>query len=335
MRLAGAGALAAVLVTAGCSSSGTDSGGSTSSSSSLQTVSVGTTSLNALHLWMIVAIDQKVMQQYGIDFKFVGFSTTGDAVAALTSGSLDFAASTPESIFPAQAKAPNLQMVAAEGINSPYDVIANKKISSLSQLSGQTIGVTDAGQSSDWVTSSIIMAAKGIKNVKYFNAGAASVRVSAMAAGEVQAVLDNPPDTYTLTAAGNHIIGEAANFPQLQNYNISTLISDKDWYSKNRTLAVKFMKGYQASIKYLYNPANKATVISDMATTMKISQSYATQTYNRIVVQLKVQSPTGLQTLAQLTKNITNDTAAGLTGLPSVSSLPSRFDTSLIKAATG
>jgi ABC-type nitrate/sulfonate/bicarbonate transport system substrate-binding protein len=318
--------------------SGGPSGPAQGSSGKLRKVTLGLTSYNSLHLWVIVAKDEGLMKPYGIDFVPETFQSVAEIVPGVLSGSLDFGLATVEGAFAAQNKDRTLRIVGAEVAKNPYTLVTSPKITSPEQLKGGTIAVDAIGVSADYVTALGLLHHYGLKpNVDYhfINGGAPATRVAAMVNGEVQGTLDFPPATQVLERKGMKPLIEAGTLPQFQNIVLASLLSDTKWYRTHRSLAVDFVKGYLASVRWLYDPANKSRVIADIAKTEKASAADAAATYRYFVQQLQAQSKTGLVTTQALENEIGNDRAAGIKNLPAAGDLSWRFDDSLVKAAQG
>lgn len=326
---------------AGCSSgtAASANSGSGSAPKTLQPVSIGLTSYNSLHLWVIFAKDEGLMKPYGISFQPEVFQSVADIVPGVISGSLDFGISTSEGAFAAQNKGGDVKIVALENVDNPYQIVTPASVKSVSGLKGGTIAVDSIGVSADYVTALTLLQRAGLQTSQYhfIDGGAPASRVAGLVSGTVQATLNFPPGTQQLTSKGMKVLLNAANEPYFQGIAISGLLADPAWYQANRTLAVDFMKGYIASVKWMYNPANKAKAISDIASTMSVSQQFATDTYSFFVNQLKAETPNPAINLANLEKEIQNDQGAGVAGLPAptAAGLKGRYDNSLVDAAHG
>lgn len=318
----------------------TAAGGSSTTSSApktLQKVSLGLTSYNSLHLWVIVAKDEGLMKPYGVTFQPETFQNVADIVPGIISGSLDFGLATPEGTFAAQDKGGTVKIVALENVKNPYQMVTSSTVTSVSGLKGKTIAVDSIGVSADYVTGLTLLKHAGLSTTQYhfINGGAPATRVAGMLSGTINATFDFPPNTQQLTSKGMKVLLNAATESYFQTVAISAVLGDPKWYDAHKTLAIDFMKGYVASLKWLYTPANKSKAVADIAKTMSVSTTLATATYTYFVTKLKGEAQTPIVKLSNLQKQINNDTGAGVKTLPQPTSatLGKRYDNSLIKPA--
>lgn len=322
-----------VFFAAACGGSG-GSGGN--GSSGTQHIALGVTSFNSLHLPLIMARDENLMKPYGIQLDINTFQNTGQIIPALLSGSLQIGTATPEQLFAAQNKQPSLKMIASEDGTNPYSLIVDPKIKSIQDMRGKTLGVTGTGASADYFTAKLMLLAQGFtenRDYHFINAGPPPQRAAALVNGQVDAVMSFPPDSQKMLDKGMKSIAQASSLPNLHKVIIATYIANKPWYTKNHALAVKFMRGYLASVRWLYDPANKSKAIGHIAKDMKVSTKYATITYDTFVTKLKAYPKNGLIDPTALTTTAKNAHATGVKGAPDLDTLSSRYDNSLAKAA--
>lgn len=313
-------------------------GGADSSKPGLKKVSLAITGLNALHIWMIVAQDEKLMEPAGIDLNLIIFSNQAQVVPALLSGAAQFASATPEQAIAAGLQQPDLKMVVSTETSNPYDLVVSPGVNTIADLKGKKIGVNAALASEDYFTGRSIFGDAGLlenRDYTFTNTGATTARVAALNAKQVSGLLLFPPDTLQALQSGNKIIARASDSPSLQGAEYGTLVSLQSWYGKNRDTAVAFARGYQNSIKWLYDPANRDKAIQDIANQMKVSQQAASVTYDYFIRTLPPESPTGEFELPLLQKTLKNAHADNLASIASVqeSNLGMFYDNSLTQAA--
>jgi ABC-type nitrate/sulfonate/bicarbonate transport system substrate-binding protein len=253
-----AGALALTL--AACGSGGDDASGG--GSANVPTVSIAVSSLNASHLWEIVARDKNIFAKYGVNLKLNLFQGASQVVPSMLGGSSDIAeASTPQAVA-AMDKQPGLLMAFGSLMGSPLSVVTKKGITSPDQLRGKKISVNAAGGSSDYYSAVAYLNAHGVnpKDVTFVTGGATSARVTAMLSGQVDAVLCGPPDLEKLTAAGDNVLGNVDDIPNQKNALAYVGLVQGSWAKSHRDALVRFIEGFQATQMYMRDPANKATV---------------------------------------------------------------------------
>lgn len=319
------------LTVSACGGSGGDGG-----DEELQPLSVGLTTFNSLHLPILMARDEKLMEPYGIDLELNTFQNTGQIIPALLSGSLDIGTATPEQMFAAQDEEPGLKMIISETATNPYSLIVSPKIKKIDDLKGKTIGVTGVGASADYFTAVLMLKANGLEQKRdytFINAGPPAQRATALVEGQVDAVMSFDPDAQKLVDKGMKSIADASDQPNLHDVLMGSIIADEEWYDENREVAVDFMRGYIASVKWLYDPKNKDTAVADIAAEMNVSEKAAAATYDQFVTTLKASPLDGRIDHAFIERTVENIKKEGLNNAPPPGELKSKYDNSLVDAA--
>lgn len=331
---------AAVLMgTTACASSTGGSGTGSTSGGGLTDVPLALTGLNALHLWMIVARDEKLMEPQGIKMDLVIFSGQAQVVPSLLSGASRFASSTPEQAMAAHLQEKDLKLVVGTETGSPYSLIANPDITSIKDLRGKKIGVNAVASSADYFAGKLLLADKGLQegaDYTFINVGVTAQRVAALQANQVSAVLLFPPDTAKALDGGAKQLALATDSPALKSAMTGGLISLSSWYDANKDVATRFVKGYQNTMQWLYNPANRAQAVKDFAAQFKISAAAAGDVYDYFITNVhKDEDLTGMVHQDSLAQTLKNAESAGLKSLSSVKStdLSSFYDNALVDAA--
>ncbi|WP_406080123.1 ABC transporter substrate-binding protein [Micromonospora sp. NBC_00858] len=258
------------------SSTGSAPGGRT-------TVKVGLSAINASHLWVAVARDEKLFDQFNIDFEPVVFQ--GGAAQVLPSvlgGSTQFGIASAQQTMIAYQKDPSLTMVLNPMNGSPLSVVARSGINSVADLKGKTISVNSAGSSEDYHSATAFLEANniGLDEVKFVTGGATSARVSALISGAVDVVLCSPPDVDRITATGAKVIGAANTVPELQKAASYVVVGKRDWLDANKDAADRFAKGYKATQDFMHDPANKEAVSTVIAKQLKVDKAAADKAWD-------------------------------------------------------
>lgn len=333
VRLGAAAMSCALAVSlAGCGGSGGGAG-----DGKLQTVSVGVTGLNASHLWEIVARDQKLMEPYGVNFKLVTFQGVAQILPSLLGGSVNVAVPSVQQSFTAQLKEPRVKMILGTLVGSPISVVGRKGINSPADLKGKKITVNAVGASNDYFAAKAFLAEHGINesDVRFVTGGATSARISAFLSGAVDVVLCAPPDLSKVTAAGHKVLGSPNDIPKVRDSLGYVVVADQSWYQKDRALAVKFVQGYQATQKFMRDPANKDKVVTAIMKALKTDRKAAEETYDYFTKAETGLDPTGAIHLKNLEITLQN---AKTDKVPQVStidpgSLNKFYDNSLAEEA--
>lgn len=327
---------------AACSSgsepSSTSSGSSSGGPKSLQTVSVGLTGLNGTHMWEFVADDQKLMEPYGVNLKLVFFQGVSQILPAVLGGSVDIGIASTQQAMAAHLQEPGLKTIFGPLLGSPSSVVARKGINTIADLKGKTISVNAAGASNDYFGAKAFLVAHSIQesDVHFVTGGATSSRVAAFLSGAVDAVIVSPPDIARLTAAGGKVLGGPNDLPSVKNALSYSGVAETKWYTANHDVAVKFLQGYQATQKFIHNPANRAKVVAIIAKELKTDTEQGGAIYEYFVTQAnKDLDLTGAIHLDNLQATLKQAKDNNIKTISSIdpSTLPQFFDNSLVEEA--
>src|SRR5438045_2216630 len=100
-------------------------------------------SVNGLHFVATVASEKpELLAPFGISLELVTTTNSPNAVNALIGSSVDIAAVTPDSAWPAQDKAPDMRQMMAIADGTPYVVLAQPEIKKAADLRGKTVGAS-------------------------------------------------------------------------------------------------------------------------------------------------------------------------------------------------
>ena len=164
-------------------------------------------------------------------------------------------------------------LIGANITTSPYSLLGAEGVESVEDLRGATIGVTSEGSSADYFTSLLMLRNHDMEHgtdFDYVNAGPPSERASAMATGELQAVMNFEPDALRLIEGGAKVLDRAADYENLKGVEVNSLAATTTWYEANRDLAENFVRGYLASLEWLYDEANRDRAEGILADRMEL-----------------------------------------------------------------
>ncbi len=280
---AAASASANPAASASAKPAGSASAAAKPAASGLTKVSYAYASVNPLHYVAAVAGEKPdLFGKYGIQFDGVTTTNSPNAVNALVGGSVNFAATTPDSMWPAQDKAPDVKQVAAVTDGTPYVLIAQPDIKRAADLKGKTFCASAVRGGADTTSIMVMMLENGVKPNEYtiVQAGSVSDRTVAMKAKSIQGLAQLEPQASLLRNEGFPEIDNANNYGSLKNVQSITLSAKKSWYEGNPTLAANFIKGWMDTTKWIYDPANKAELLAITKKTMSVGDKEAENAYN-------------------------------------------------------
>lgn len=205
-----------------------------------------------------------LIRKFGVEFDLLTTTNSPNAVNALVGGSVNTAAATPDSAWPAQDKATDIKQLWPVANGTPYVMLAQTEIKKFSDLKGKTIGVSALVGGADTTAIKIMAAETGMTQNDYtlVQAGAISDRTTAMQAKTIDGCANLEPQASLLRDAGFPQIDSGDNYPPLKGVHSIVLLSKQSWYQANPDLAANFLRAWDAIVKWLYDPANKDEVLA-------------------------------------------------------------------------
>jgi NitT/TauT family transport system substrate-binding protein len=282
-------------------------------------VSYAYASPNGFHFVATVAGEKPdLVHKFGIEFDLLTTTNSPNAVNALVGGSVNVAAATPDSAWPAQDKAPDVKQLFAIAEGTPYVLLAQPEIKKVADLKGKTIGVSALTGGADTTALKIMLGESGLtpSDYTFVQAGAIADRTAAMKAKAVDALAQLEPQATLLRDGGFPEIDTGNNYPALKGVQSIVLLSKQNWYQGNADLAANFVRAWDAVTKWLYDPANKDEVLAISKKTMGGTDKGVDGVYNLHLVgksvsqNLRINETFMQQFLANLKK-------AGAENLPS------------------
>jgi len=269
-------------------------GGPTSapaSGASVTKVSYAYASPNGFHFVATVGGEKPdLTRKFGIEFDLLTTTNSPNAVNALMGGSVNVAAATPDSAWPAQDKAPDAKQLIAVAEGTPYVLIAQPEIKKTADLKGKTLGVSALSGGADTTAIRIMLSEAGLTSNDYtlVQAGAISDRTAAMKAKSIDALAQLEPQASLLRDSGFIEIDNGNNYPSLKGVDSIILLSKTGWYQANPDLAANFLRAWDAITRWIYDPANKAELLAIAKKTMGGTDAGAEGVYNLHVVNKSI-----------------------------------------------
>jgi NitT/TauT family transport system substrate-binding protein len=250
---------------------------------SLTKVSYAYASVNGFHFVATVAGEKPDLpRKFGIEFDLLTTTNSPNAVNALMGGSVNVAAATPDSAWPAQDKATDAKQLFPIADGTPYVLLAQSDIKKAADLRGKTLGVSALTGGADLAAMRIMLAENGVPSTDYtvVQAGSISDRTAAMKARSIDALAQLEPQATILRDAGFPEVDSANNYPALKGIHSIVLLSRTAFYQGNSEVAANFLRAWDAITRWIYDPANKAEVIAVAKKTMGGSDAGSEAVYN-------------------------------------------------------
>ena len=168
------------------------------------TMSVGYSSVSGDKLPIFVAADAGIFKANGLIVDPQAINGSQEAIAALLSGQATVAQIAAADALSAEAGGADLLIVGIITPVYPYHLFVQKGITTLNDLKGKKIAVTDAGGATDIATRAMLKR-NGIdpdRDVDIVSVGSHANRTAALLSGQVAAGVDDVPSDKALVAAG-------------------------------------------------------------------------------------------------------------------------------------
>jgi NitT/TauT family transport system substrate-binding protein len=207
-----------------------------------------------------VAREKGLFAKHGLNVELSQIGGT-QQVAALLSGELQFGALGANEVANADLRGADLVMIATCSDLPIFSLFANKKYASVSDLAGQSIGVTTAGSATDAAAHLFLKQFDMLDKVKVLPAGGTIPAIlAALDQGNIAGGVLSPPTTARAEEAGYTELVNGAKLGVPMNHSG---IAVSRSYLKDHVDDVKnFLAAYQEAWTYVASPANKAAVVA-------------------------------------------------------------------------
>jgi ABC-type nitrate/sulfonate/bicarbonate transport system substrate-binding protein len=258
-------ALAAVV--AGCSSgskgSSSGSAGATPTSTTPEkaslTVTYGTNSPSTTPLWL--AVDEGIFAKHGLTVKAVQATSNVGALAVI-SGGADLYVGEATTTFQAAASGSPVEMVGNLRILNDFKLYVSPNIDNVSQLKGKSLAISAAGDSTD-LSSRIALEElhSSADGVTLLPTGTSAARLATLISGKVAGTLLTEPTATAAKKAGMKLLLDQTTEP----FTGSGITITKSFGKSNPNTVNAFLESLVEAVKYLQDPANKTTVLNEIA----------------------------------------------------------------------
>jgi ABC-type nitrate/sulfonate/bicarbonate transport system substrate-binding protein len=302
---------------------------------SVTKVSYAYASPNGLHFVATVGSEKPDLpHKFGIEFDLLTTTNSPNAVNALVGGSVNVAAATPDSAWPAMDKAPDIKQLWPVANGTPYVMLSQPDYKKVSDMKGKTIGVSALVGGADTTAFKIMANENGLAASDYtlVQAGAISDRTAAMQAKSIDGCANLEPQATLLRDAGFPEIDTADNYAPLKGVHSIVLMSKQSWYQASSDVPANFVRAWDAITKWIYDPANKDEILAMTKKTMGGTDPGAQAVYKLHVESKSVPQDLRMQEkmLQQFTDNLRK---AGAENVPA--DAMKYVDTSLVTKTLG
>jgi NitT/TauT family transport system substrate-binding protein len=191
-----------------------------------------------LPLWF--AAEAGIYQQHGLDAA-VDYIASSTGIPALLSGQVQIANVGGTETLGAVVQGADLVIIGTTLPVYPFVMMAPASITSIDELKGKKVGVSNVGSTSDTATR-IILRRNGLdpdKDVTIVAVGSLSNRMAALLSGAIDAGVAQPPEQLALQDQGFHIIYDLAaeKVPAAGG----AVLVQRSWLNANRDVAQRYI----------------------------------------------------------------------------------------------
>jgi len=229
-------------------------------------------------------MEQGFFAAEGITLDPVYMDTSIRNATALVGGSLDVAATSPDTIIMAVEKGADLIVVGEEISKPVYSIVADPKIPNVPALKGQKVAHSGAKSGTTWMLLQTL-AHYGVResDIDLVLTGGTSSRYAALTSGAVAAAAMLQPDDFRIIDEGFPRL--AMSTEAIQDFTFNTYNVQHDWARQHDAELVRLLRGFRRAMDWLYDPANKEEAIVVLMKRAQQEERYARQTYDLSLVQ--------------------------------------------------
>jgi NitT/TauT family transport system substrate-binding protein len=197
-----------------------------------------------------VTSDKNIWRKQGLDVELVFLRGGSRTVSALIGNSVDFIFGSDLGMTTAILQGANLTRVGVTTNTLGYSLVTQPSVKTIRELKGKVIGITP-GRDAAYARVVKLLRDNGMdasKDVTFLSVGdgGPAARVAALSAGVIHATMFTPPSDLISEKAGMKILTKI-DVPNI-GAGINTTVA---FLQKNRSVAVRFLKGYMEGIQYL------------------------------------------------------------------------------------
>ena len=245
-------------------------------------VTVGFVSFVAQGFPLYVAEALGSFEQEGLALDVSALGSSPLVATALVSGSLDIGVPDITAHVRAVERGGNLIWFMSQLAPPIYALLARPEIQSYADLRGRTIMV-DSPNGITAILTRRMIAQAGLTDgdVNRIFAGATPDRLAALQAGAVDAAILLQPFDFTAERAGFRRLGNSNEV--VRAFEFSGYAGRTDWLGRNEDTVGRFIRGYLAGLRWLYDPANKERAIQVLGDRTRLSPEDSRATYELYV----------------------------------------------------
>jgi ABC-type nitrate/sulfonate/bicarbonate transport system substrate-binding protein len=233
-----------------------------------------------------VAKDKGFYQRDGVDPEITYVGNVANTVQQMVGGSFGIAVSTFDTAIRAIAKGADATMIGGLVVKYPYSIMSDPDVKNAAEMKGKRIILPFQKDLltavwNQWVREQGIDPA----TIEQIYDGATPNRFAALSAKRVQAALVSQPFDFRAASEGYHKLLDIGAYAS--NYGFLVILSRAAWLKDNADAARGYLRALASAVDWLYDPANRVEAIAVLAQHTRLQQSFAEQTYDYYINELK------------------------------------------------
>lgn len=225
-----------------------------------------------------IAKDLKLFEKHGLNVDLVMITGGARSVAALLSGSTQFATGSGTAPLQAFARGSDVTILAASYNKFPYSFVVKPDIRSAKDLRGKKIGILNFGGSND-IALQLALREWGLKpqEVNVMIGGDAPTRLLSLTVGNLDATILSPPHLTKAVKAGYRVLADMGEMRA--NFSQSTLYVRRGLLRENRDVVKRFVKAYAEAVHVI--KTDRERTVNVFAKRMRLDdRQILNETYN-------------------------------------------------------
>jgi ABC-type nitrate/sulfonate/bicarbonate transport system substrate-binding protein len=249
-------------------------------------LSIGLVSYTALQWPLFAAQSIGSLDQEGLALDVSPLGGAPQVTAAMASGSVNIGNADMYYLIRAVERGADVAAFMSEFPVPIYGLLANPNVRSYADLRGQTIIVDSPNGVTRWLTGRMLAQGGVAPNeADYVFAGATPDRLAAMVAGGVQAAILAQPFDFAAERQGYRRLGNSNDL--VRTFEFISYTANRDWMSRNENTLARFIRGYRAGQRWLYDPANKEQAIQLLSAQTRLAPEDSRATYELYVERVR------------------------------------------------
>jgi NitT/TauT family transport system substrate-binding protein len=250
------------------------------------TVKYGYIAATAYYWDIYAAIQKGFMKEQNLKVEATRIDSASQSIQTLLTGAIDVLSSNTELAMLAVEKGGDLAIISNEMRRTPWALMAAPEIKTIHDLKGKVVGVTQLANAST-IMAQMLLKRGGLEHGDYkmIQLGGTPNRLAALTRGAVQATLLAQPADIKAEESGMRRLG---NVDQAFDGTGIVFAARRSWVEQHNDVAVRFLKGAIAGMRWLHDPANRDEAVEVLVKAIGVKKDLAGKTYdyfmkNRIV----------------------------------------------------